>query len=125
MYKKRERHSPVCLECGDHIRYGRADKKFCSDECRVRNYNERSKKSRIFKRRILRILFRNYEILDALIRADVESADLINLVPMGFVPSIMTSCRKCGKHDECGCFDIRYIKTSARIYSIAKIENFD
>lgn len=125
MYKKRERHIPVCLECGDRIRYGRSDKKFCSDECRNRNYNERSKKSRSYKRRVIGILLRNYDILEGLLNSDVSSADLMGLVSSGFVPSLMTSSRKCGAHYECGCFDIRYIMTQTRIYSIAKIENFD
>lgn len=124
-YKKYERHLPVCLECGDQIRYGRTDKKFCCDECRTRNYNERARKSRTFKRRILNALTRNYEILDNLMKSDIDSADLITLTSMGFVPSLMTSFRKSGKHDECSCFDIRYIKTVTRIYSISKIENFD
>ena len=125
VYKKYERHLPVCLECGDQIRYGRVDKKFCSDECRARNYNERARKGRMFRRRVMKAISRNYEILDNLIRADVDSADLMALVSVGFAPSLMTSYRKCGKHDECGCFDIRYIMTGTRIYSISKIENFD
>ena len=125
VYKKYERHIPVCLECGDRIRYGRADKKFCCDECRAKNYNERVRKSRAFKRRVMNALSRNYALLEKLIRADIDSADLISLVSMGFVPSLMTSFRKYGKHDECSCFDIRYIMTGTRIYSISKIENFD
>ncbi len=125
VYVKQARHIPVCLECGDQIRYGRADKKFCCDECRARNFNERAKKSRVFKRRIMKVLFRNYELLENLIKADVDSVDLMTLASMGFVPTIMTSFRKCGKHDECCCFDIRYIRTGTRIYSISKIENFD
>ena len=124
-YKKHERHIPVCLECGDRIRYGRSDKKFCSDECKTRNYNERVKRSRTFKRRVMSALLRNHEILENLIRADVDTIDLLSLSSMGFVPSLITSFRKCGKHDECSCFDIRYIMTGTRIYSISKIENFD
>ena len=124
-YKKFERHLPLCLECGDQIRYGRTDKKFCSDECRMKNYNEKARMSRAFKRRILNALSRNYRILDNLVKADMDSADLMTLASMGFIPSLMTSFRKNGKHDECSCFDIRYIMTGTRIYSISKIENFD
>ena len=124
-YKKSERHIPVCLECGDRIRYGRTDKKFCCEECKTKNYNERVKRGRTFKRRIMSALLRNHGILEKLIRADVDSVDLLSLASMGFVPSLMTSFRKNGKHDECGCFDIRYIMTRTRIYSISKIENFD
>ena len=124
-YKKYERHLPVCLECGDTIRYGRTDKKFCCDECRAKNFNEKAKKSRLFKRRIMSALSRNYSILERLIKSDVDSADMISLASMGFSPTIMTSYRKYGSHDECGCFDIRYIMTKTRIYSISKIQNFD
>ena len=124
-YKKFERHLPLCLECGDQIRYGRTDKKFCCDECRTKNYNERARKSRIFKRRVMNALVRNYNLLDKLIKSDMDSIDLLSLVTLGFIPSLMTSYRKNGKHDECGCFDIRYIMTRTRIYSISKIENFD
>ena len=124
-YKKNERHLPVCLECGDTIKYGRTDKKFCCDECRKKNFYEKERQGRVFRRRIIKTLSRNYQILEGLLRADVDSADLISLSSMGFSPSIMTSCRKCRRHYECGCFDIRYIKTDTRIYSISKIQNFD
>ena len=124
-YKKYQRHMPVCLECGDQIRYGRTDKKFCCDDCRMRHYNEQSKLSRHFRRRILAALSKNYEILEGLIRSDKESVDLMTLATMGFTPSIVTSFRRTGKHDEYGCFDIRYIMTRTRIYSISKIQNFD
>ena len=124
-YKKYERHMPVCLECGDRIKYGRTDKKFCCDECRNKNFYERERQGRVFRRRILKTLSRNYEILEGLLRADVETAEMISILAMGFSPSIMTSCRKCGRHYECGCFDIRYIMTDTRIYSISKIQNFD
>lgn len=124
-YKKFERHIAVCLECGDQIRYGRTDKKFCCDECRSRHNNEKVRQGRVFRRRVLSALSRNYEILDNLIKADVTSIDLMALTSMGFSLSLMTSYSKNGKHVECGCFDIRYIKTSTRIYSISKIQNFD
>ena len=125
VYKKYERTIPVCLECGDRIRYGRSDKKFCCEDCRTRYYNELSKKSRVFKRRTLSSLSRNYSILDHLIKSNVDSVDLMSLTSLGFIPYLMTSYRKFGKHDECGCFDIRYIMTPTRIYSISKIQNFD
>lgn len=124
-YKKYERHIPVCLECGDTIKYGRADKKFCSEECRFRHHNTMAKSGRAFKRRVLRSLSVNYEILDGLVRSDVDSVDLLSIISQGFSPSMVTSFRKCGSHCEYGCFDIRYIMTQTRIYSISKIQNFD
>ena len=122
-YKKYERHMPVCLECGDTIRYGRTDKKFCCDECRNRHYNEQTKSGRAFRRKILSQLVTNYDVLDTLFKAGISSVDMIDAVTMGFVPGIVTSYRRVGKHDEFGCFDIRYIMTKMRIYSISKLEN--
>lgn len=123
--KKGGRHMPVCLECGDRIRYGRTDKKFCCDDCRTRHYNAAARSGRAFRRRVFRILVKNYEVLEGLIKAGVESIDIIDLAAMGFSPTFVTSYSKAGKHNEYGCFDIKYIMTRTRVYSIMKIQNFD
>ncbi|MCX4336149.1 MAG: hypothetical protein K1V99_12570 [Bacteroidales bacterium] len=121
--KNIERHIPKCLECGDKIRYGRTDKKFCCDECKNRHYNNLAKGSRTFRRKVLAMLSGNYEVLNEVLRSGSSSIDLMDAVAMGFAPGVMTSFRKSGKHDEFGCFDIRYIMTRTRIYSISKIQN--
>ena len=77
----------------------------------------------MFKRRVLRTLSRNYEILDGLVKADVESIDIIDIVALGFVPDIVTSYHKIRSHQEYCCFDIKYIMTASRICSISKIQN--
>lgn len=124
-YKKHERHMPVCLECGDKIRYGRSDKKYCCEECRTRHNNALARSGRNFRRRVMSLLSRNYDVLSSLIRSDVDSIGLTELMSMGFTPSVVTSYRKCGRHDEYACFDIKFIMTGTRIYSISKIQNFD
>ncbi len=121
--KNIERHMPKCLQCGDKIRYGRTDKKFCCDECKNRHYNNLAKGSRTFRRKVLAMLSGNYDVLNEVLRSGASSIDLMDAVAMGFAPGVMTSCRKSGKHDEFGCFDIRYIMTRTRIYSISKIQN--
>lgn len=121
--KKIIRHIPKCLHCGTKIKYGRTDKKFCCDECRNRHYNDQAKTGRSFRRKILSQLMTNYEVLNTLFKAGVHSVDIIDAVTMGFVPGIVTSYRRLGKHDEFGCFDIKYIMTKMRIYSISKLEN--
>lgn len=123
--KKYDRHMPVCLECGDKIRYGRTDKKFCCDDCRTRHFNEMAKIGRAFRRRMINVLTRNYGLLEGLYKAGVESVDIMDMIAMGFIPSAVTSYHKVGKHDEYSCFDIKYIMTSTRIYAISKIQNFD
>lgn len=122
-YKKYERRMPTCLECGNKISYGRSDKKFCSEGCRCRHFNTMARTGRTIRRRVLRQLSMNHDILEDLLKADVDSIDLLDLMGRGFVPSYVTSYRKNGKHDEYGCFDIKYIMTRTRVYSISKIQN--
>ena len=117
------RRIPKCLHCGEKIRYGRTDKKFCCDDCRNRHNNELSKSGRTFRRKIMSQLMANYQILDNLYRAGTDSIEVIDAIMMGFVPGVVTSYRRTGKHDEFCCFDIKYIMTNKRIYSISKLEN--
>ncbi|MBR5833075.1 MAG: hypothetical protein IKY48_00670 [Bacteroidales bacterium] len=121
--KKITRHLPKCLHCGQQIRYGRTDKKYCCDDCKNRHHNEQAKSGRAYRRKIMAQLMANYQILDNLFRAGVTSVELIIAITMGFVPGVVTSYRRVGKHDEFCCFDIKYIMTDMRIYSISKLEN--
>lgn len=122
-YKKHERNMPICLECGNRIRYGRTDKKFCCEDCKTRHHNNLAKAGRSYRSRVNAVLNRNYEILDELLRSGADMADLSDLMAMGFVPGMVTSYRRSGKHDEFNCYDIRYIMTRTRLFSIRKIQN--
>ncbi|MBO5106904.1 MAG: hypothetical protein J6B97_00525 [Bacteroidales bacterium] len=122
-YGKRVRNLPRCLECGDKISYGRTDKKFCCEECRMKHFYSSAKATRMFKRKILTMLSRNYTILDGLLGSGRDSADLMDLTAMGFSPGIVTSHKRTGKHDVYNCFDIKYIMTRTRIFSMVKIQN--
>ncbi len=121
--KKYVKHRSLCLECGDVIRYGRTDKKFCCDECKVRHHNNLAKAGRVYRNRVLRAMDKNYCILDDLLKEGEDSADLIELMSRGFAPGVVTSYSKSGKHDVFTCYDIRYIMTRTRVYSIMKIQN--
>ena len=122
-YKSYIRHMPVCLECGDRIKYGRADKKFCCEECRTRHHNKQVKDGRAFRRKVLRQLDRNYSILDSLLNAGMTSADIMDLIAMGFAPGFVTSCKRMRSRMEYTCFDIKYVMTPSRISSMTKIQN--
>ena len=122
-YKKNIRKMPVCLECGSQIRYGRTDKRFCCEDCKSKHHNAQAKAARSFRTKVIAIIGRNYDILDALLREGTESVDLMDLLAMGFVPGMVTSYRKSGKHDVFACYDIKYIMTGSRVYSIMKINN--
>lgn len=122
-YSRKKRVSARCLHCGDHIEYGRTDRKFCSDECRFMHHNEESRNGRAFRRRILSQLTSNYEVLDELYRSGETSIDVLDAMVMGFTPGAVTSHLRVKGHDEYGCFDIKYRMTRSRIYSISKIQN--
>lgn len=123
-YVRKEKTVSVCLECGDRIRYGRSDKKFCCDECKNRHYNNLAKGSRAYRRRIMGRLSRNYSLLEQILRAGEEAAPLADMIEAGFSPDSMTGFHKfrC-RTDEYWCFDIKYRMTDSRIYSISKIQN--
>ena len=123
-YGKQVRKTAECLECGDRITYGRTDKKFCCGECRMKYNNNLLKETRAYRRKVLAMLNRNYEILDELLSKGLDSAELMDIELRGFNSGIVTSYRRTGKHDVFCCFDIKYILTHTRIYSVMKIKNF-
>jgi predicted nucleic acid-binding Zn ribbon protein len=59
MAKKEEK---VCLECGTKI-IGRADKKFCSDQCRVSFNNKLNRDETAYMNNVTNILRKNRRIL--------------------------------------------------------------
>ncbi len=59
MAKKEEN---VCLECGGKI-IGRADKKFCSDQCRVSYNNKLNRDETAYMNNVTNILRKNRRIL--------------------------------------------------------------
>jgi hypothetical protein len=57
--------SKLCLQCGMELK-GRADKKFCDDQCRT-VFNNHLKTDTLFMRTINHALRRNHKILEELI----------------------------------------------------------
>ncbi|MDE6872617.1 MAG: hypothetical protein K2J62_10930 [Bacteroidales bacterium] len=109
-----------CLECGDSIKYGRQDRKFCCDTCKNRFNNRRTKDVRTIKTRILHILDRNHSILARLIRLNVTSLTVGELRQLGFDFDYVTSYHKTRRHDEYGCFDINVVIMSSKVISITR-----
>ncbi|MCD6659749.1 MAG: hypothetical protein LT105_06280 [Lentimicrobium sp.] len=72
-----------CLDCGEPL-IGRADKKFCSDQCR-NNYNNRlnSEQSETFKK-VNSILKKNRKILAELVPEDKTTVHKERLSSLGF-----------------------------------------
>src|SRR5690606_33307315 len=60
-----------CLYCREPLR-GRADKKFCDDQCRNGYNNQRKNSANPFVRHINQILLRNRRILEKLLRGRIS-----------------------------------------------------
>jgi len=110
-----------CLFCGEPIPEGRPDKKFCSSVCKNRWHNRKNSSPRDkVQVRIIRILERNYDILDRLVNLGIKQLDILILINMGFNVNYGTSYRKSGIHDRYACFDISYELTPSRIKKIVR-----
>jgi len=78
-----------CLDCGDTLR-GRADKKFCSDQCR-NNYNNRlNRDSNNFVRNVHGLLRKNRRILADLIDEGKTTVHKDALYALGYNFSFFT-----------------------------------
>ncbi len=109
---------PTCLYCGQPLGYGRKDRKFCCNSCRINYNNSRRAGYYSVQTRVITTLRRNYSLLQETMDSGEDSVDLDDLVQMGFNPEIATSYRKLNRGLEYRCFDIRYRRSASRIFQI-------
>ena len=98
-----------CLECGDKF-IGRADKKFCSDQCRNAYNNRLNSDSNNFVRNINNILRKNRRILAELNPSGKVKVHRDKLLERGFKFSYFTNTysTKAGKTYHY-CYDQGYL----------------
>ena len=121
-YDEHQQDRIACLECGKEIRYGRTDKKFCSEICKNKYHNNKHKYSRSMHSKVLNGIEKNYEILCRLYRSHVLSIDIGDLVALGFRIEYSTGYRKSNRHDEYHCFEFKYYITRNRLFGLQKVE---
>jgi predicted nucleic acid-binding Zn ribbon protein len=83
----------VCLECGDKIK-GRADKKFCSDQCRISYNNKLNSDETNYVRNVNNILRKNRRILAELNTTGKTRVNRDKLNEKGFDFTYSTSMYK-------------------------------
>lgn len=83
----------VCLECGDKIK-GRADKKFCSDPCRIAYNNKLNSDETNYVRNVNNILRKNRRILMGLNTTGKTRVSRDKLNEKGFDFTYFTSLYK-------------------------------
>lgn len=110
-----------CLECGEPLPYGRTDKLYCCDSCKNRRHYVERRRSLKNRADVMRILSRNYSVLRSLLRENIMSLDITQVIFRGFNPGYMTGCQRRPRYSECSCFDIRYNLTGNRIFAISRM----
>lgn len=104
-----------CRNCAEKIVFGRSDKKFCTDACRI-DYNNKLKvekrgQSPEFVKKISRILTNNHQILRKLNTKGKTIVSEQYLIDLGFNFNYQTSYQTTKKGDVYHfCFDQGYLK---------------
>lgn len=98
-----------CLECNDPIR-GRADKKFCSDQCRNSHNNKQNSNANNYVRNINRVLKKNRRILEELNPKGTARVKKEKLVLRGFNFTYFTSTYSTRKGDYHYCYEYGYVE---------------
>jgi predicted nucleic acid-binding Zn ribbon protein len=88
--KKAKIEEKACLECGSKI-MGRADKKFCSDQCRVSHNNKLNSNETNFMRNVNNVLRKNRRILIDLNTTGKSRVSREKLNEKGFDFNLFTS----------------------------------
>lgn len=121
-YKNKQTARRGCLECGEPIRHGRADKKFCSDACKNRYHNHQMNVFLKIHSKVIHALDKNHKILAHCLSHGLNSIDLGEAIEWGFNPEYVTGTRRSRMRQELRCFDIRYQRSETRLFNIEKIE---
>ena len=99
----------TCIECGAEIK-GRADKKYCSDQCRTAYNNKLNSDDSAYVRNVNNILRRNRRILQALNPTGKNKVSLSKLKAKGFDFEHFTSMyttKDGGRY--CYCYEQGYL----------------
>lgn len=112
----------LCLDCDNPIK-GRADKKFCDDQCRS-NYNNRLKSEQSpFVKRINQILARNRRILEKLNPDGKTKTSLKKLSEEGFNFGYHTHIYQTQNNNNyIFCYEYGYLKLDQDIVLLVKKE---
>ncbi len=112
-----------CLDCGETIR-GRADKKFCNDQCRSNYNNQLNSDSHNLVRNINNILRRNRRILQQLNPTGKTKTSRKKLHTLGFNFTYFTGIYQTKTGNMYNfCYDYGYLILGEEEVLIVKREN--
>jgi len=113
-----------CIECGDKF-IGRADKKFCSDQCRS-GYNNKLNSDRVnLVRNINNTLRKNRRILAQLNPAGKATVNKDKLLAKGFNFNYFTNIyRTKAGHVYYFCYDFGYTEFKPGLFTLVKRQKY-
>ncbi len=107
-----------CLACGEAVQ-GRADKKFCGDDCRANYNNSRNRDKNNLMRRINRILRQNRRILQEYYELGKTEVHKNKLMDRGFQFSYFTNIYYNQSGQVCNfCYEKGLVKIDDDYYNI-------
>ena len=111
----------VCLECGEPLK-GRADKKFCDDQCRSNYNNKMNSDVTAEMRNINNILRKNRRILDSVVKDDGKGKiSKAKLNDKGFNFKYFTQTHTTQKGSTYKlCYDYGYLPIENDFYMVIK-----
>lgn len=109
-----------CQHCEREL-FGRRDKKYCSDQCRVANYNELNRDATKFMTNINNTLRKNRRILKALNPKGKAKVTKTQMLDEGFNFSYFTNIYKTkGGKVYYFCYEQGYLKLEANLYALVE-----
>ena len=121
-YKVEKNEKAHCLECGEVIPYYRNGKHFCNNACRYQYHNRKKNSVIAYRTKVLRILFKNHEILTEMLNEGKTMIELVDLIAKGFQPYYCTGYIKIGGISEYHCFELRYRLTGKQLFRLKATE---
>jgi hypothetical protein len=114
----------TCLECGEEIK-GRADKKFCDDNCRNNHNNKINSEGNNLVRNVNNILRKNRRILKSILkRDDIKNVMRQKLIDQQFNFKYYTNIQNTSKQTTYyHCYDYGYRYLENDIIMIVKQSN--
>ena len=115
----------LCLECGDVIK-GRADKKFCDDQCRSNYNNKLNNDGTAEMRNVNNILRKNRKILETVVHEDGRGRiSKVKLTDAGFNFKYFTQLHTTLKGTTYKlCYDFGYMPVENDYYVVIKWGTF-
>ncbi len=116
----------TCLDCGEPI-IGRADKKFCSDQCRNSYHNHANSDANNYVRNVNNTLRKNRRVLEGLMPEDKDTTKVKRdkLLGKGFNFSYYTNTYTTQKGKVYHyCYDYGYLELENDFYALVRRKEY-